>query len=58
VAPSFHALKVHCSDLGDMSDVHEPTILEQLGQVSGDDGSPHPNIVTLEDPFTVSGPNG
>lgn len=38
-----------------MHEDHESSILQRLGQ-SG--GLRHPNIVTLEDPFTVSGPNG
>jgi serine/threonine protein kinase len=52
---SFHALKILCSNLGDMEEDHEVTILQHLGQVSR---CGHPNIVDLEDTFTVSGPNG
>jgi serine/threonine protein kinase len=53
---SFHALKILCSDVGDMGEDHEARVLRRLGQVGTSGG--HPNIVTLEDSFTVSGPNG
>ncbi|KAH6842392.1 kinase-like domain-containing protein [Chaetomium sp. MPI-CAGE-AT-0009] len=52
---SFHALKILCSDVGDMAEDHEATMLQHLGQLGT---SGHPNIVTLEASFTVSGPNG
>lgn len=52
---SFYAIKVLCSDVGDMAENHEATVLRHLGQLGT---SGHPNIVTLVDSFTVSGPNG
>lgn len=52
---SFHALKILRADLGSAQADHELRILERLGQV----GKPsHPNVVVLEDSFTISGPNG
>lgn len=52
---SFHALKIFRADLGNATADHELRFLERLGQV----GKPsHPNIVVLEDSFTISGPNG
>ena len=54
-AASFFALKILCSDVGDMAENHEATILQHLGQL-GTAG--HLNIVTLVDSFAVSGPNG
>ncbi|KAK4040188.1 kinase-like domain-containing protein [Parachaetomium inaequale] len=52
---SFHALKILRADLGDARASHELDFLQRLGQVGR---SSHPNIVMLEDSFTVSGPNG
>ncbi|KAK4155705.1 kinase-like domain-containing protein [Chaetomidium leptoderma] len=52
---SFHALKILRADLGDARASHELHFLQRLGQVGR---SSHPNLVMLEDSFTVSGPNG
>ncbi|KAK4125520.1 kinase-like protein [Parathielavia appendiculata] len=52
---SFHALKILRADLSDERANHELQFLQRLGQVGR---SSHPNIVMLEDSFTVSGPNG
>ena len=52
---SFHALKVLRADLGDARATHELHVLQRLGQVGR---SSHPNIIMLEDSFSVSGPNG
>ncbi|KAK4151578.1 kinase-like domain-containing protein [Chaetomidium leptoderma] len=52
---SFHALKILRADLDDARADHELRFLQRLGQVGK---SSHPNIVVLEDSFTISGPNG
>ncbi|AEO71962.1 uncharacterized protein THITE_2093464 [Thermothielavioides terrestris NRRL 8126] len=54
-SPSFHALKILRADLSDELAGHEHRFLQRLGQAGS---STHPNIVMLEDSFTVSGPNG
>jgi serine/threonine protein kinase len=51
---SFHALKILCSDVGDMAKNNEMAMLHPLGELGTYD---HPNIVTLEDSFDISGPN-
>jgi serine/threonine protein kinase len=53
--PSFHALKIHRADVGDERVRHELDVLHRLGQLGR---SSHPNIVMVEDSFTISGPNG
>jgi serine/threonine protein kinase len=56
VPDTFHALKVLRADLGDVPANPELDFLQRLGQVGG--RSSHPNILLLEDSFTISGPNG
>ena len=55
---SFHALKVFRANLGDGDArvTNELHFLQRLGQVGR--STSHPNIVMLEDSYTVSGPNG
>jgi serine/threonine protein kinase len=52
---SLHTLKILRADLDDARASNELQFLQRLGQVGK---SNHPNIVMLEDSFTISGPNG